>query len=186
MKILDRIALTLFSVIILIIAILGSLVIFGWFDVDTTVVYTMVNKALSNDTARNVILGVNIVSIILALKAIFFGSSEKSEKYSDSIILENDDGRLIITKETLIGIINGVVNDFDSIKSCQTKIFLDEENNLSVILNIETTDNTIIKELINNLQIKIKEKLKESLDLEVKSLDVRVKSIVETKEEVKE
>lgn len=181
MKIIDKIALIIFSMIVLIISILGSLVIFGWLD--QTAIYLVISGILLKDTVRNVLLGVNIVFILLAIKAIFFESSSKKEKYNDSIVLENDDGKLIITKETLIGIINGVVDDFDSVKSCQTRILLDSENNLSIVLNIETTKDTIIKELINNLQIKIKEKLKDSLDVEVKNLDVRVKSIVEPKEE---
>lgn len=181
MKFLDKIALVVFSVIILIIAIIGTLILFGW--VDITSMYVIVLNIFAEKTYKNIILGINIVFILLALKAIFFESGSKKDSYNDSIILENDDGRLIITKETLMGLINAVVNGFDSVQSCQTKILLDEENNLSVILNIETTQETIIKELINNLQLKIKEKLKDSLDVEVKSLDIRVKNIVVAKEE---
>lgn len=182
MKILDKIALTVFSIIILIESILVTLIAFGWMD--STSLYIMIKNMLSDESYKNIILGVNIVFILLALKAIFFGSSSKEDSYNDSILLENDDGRLIITKETLIGLINGVVNNFDSVTSCQTRINLDNDNNLSIMLNMQTTNETIIKELINNLQIKIKEKLKESLDVEVKSLDIRVKDIVEA--EVKE
>lgn len=183
MKVLDKIALIIFSIIILVIAILGSLVIFGLLD--QTSIYILYSGMLLNKTVCNVMLGVNILCILLAIKTLFFESGNKKESYNDSIVLENDDGKLIVTKETLVGIISGVVEDFDSVNSCQTKILLDEENNLSVILNIETTKDTIIKELINNLQIKIKNKLKDSLDIEVKNLDVRVKSVVEQKDEIK-
>ena len=44
-------------------------------------------------------------------------------------------------------------------------------------------ENTIIKELSNNLQMRIKEKIKESLDLEVKNIDIRIKNVVAPKEE---
>lgn len=184
MKILDRIALVIFSVIILIVSILGALTIFGW--IDLTAIYILISSTLLNNTIKNSILAFCIICILLAIKALFFESSSKKENYNDSIVLENDDGKLIVTKDTLIGIINGVVSGFESVNNCQTKIIFDEENNLSVILNIEATMDTIIKELINNLQIKIKEKLKDSLDIEVKNLDVRVKSVVEPKDEIKE
>ena len=39
-----------------------------------------------------------------------------------------------------------------------------------------------IKELSNNLQIRIKEKIKQSLDLDVKSIDIRIKNVVEQSE----
>ncbi len=181
MRILDKIALVIFSIVMLILSVVVILTIAGWMD--AAIIYILISTLLTNKMACNIALGVSIVFILLCIKTIFFTSSSKDEKYSDSILLENDDGRLIITKETLIGLINGVVNGFDSVKSSQAKILLDDENNVLITLNIETTKDTIIKELINNLQTKIKEKLKESLDLEVKSLDVRVKNIVEEKEE---
>ena len=118
------------------------------------------------------------------MKALFFGSVSKGEeKYNDGILLENDDGKLLITKETLISMINAVVAGFEGAKNCQTRVHLDKENNLSIVLTIEATSNTIIKELSNNLQIKIKEKIKESLDLDVTSINIRIKNIVESKAE---
>ena len=45
--------------------------------------------------------------------------------------------------------------------------------------------NKKIKELSNNIQIRVKDTIKKSLDIEVKSLDIRVKDMVrpeETKE----
>ena len=143
--------------------------------------YLLMINILSDTTTCNILIGVNIVFILLSLKAIFFESSEKEEKYNDSVLLENDDGKLVITKETLIGIVNAVVEGFASVKDLQTKVYLDSENNLSIMLTVETTSDTVIKDLSNNLQIRIKEKIKESLDLEVKSINIRIKDVVEPK-----
>ena len=181
MKFLDKIALVIFSIVILIIAIMSSLIIFE--IIDFSVVYLIISNIFKIELARKIIIGFNIVFMLLALKAIFFDSSSKKDKYNDSILLENDDGKLIITKETLMGLINGVVIGFDGVENSQTKIILDEENNLSISLNIETREDIIIKDLINNLQINIKKKLKETLDIEVKELDIRVKNIVKVKPE---
>lgn len=182
MKILDKIALILFSVMMLIISIVACLTIFGILEITT--IFMMITHVLADKTTCNILIGVNIVFILLAIKAIFFESGiKKEEKYNDGILLENDDGKLVITKETLVSMINAVVSGFEGVKTCQTKVYLDNENNLSIILTIEATDNTIIKELSNNLQIKIKEKIKQSLDLEVTSINIRVKDIVETKTE---
>ena len=181
MKVLDRIALTVFSIIMLLISIIVLVVVFGWLDLTT--IYVMATKFLADSVMVKTLIAINCIIILLAIKGIFFeSSSSEKEGYSDSILLENEDGKLVITRETLISMVNAVVSGFESVKTSQTKVYLDEENNLSVVLSIETTQNTIIKELSNNLQIRIKEKIKESLDLEVKSIDIRVKNIVEAKD----
>lgn len=184
MKFIDRIILCVFSVMILLIAVFSCFFIFGWADVTT--LYVMITNALSNSTTCNILIGVNVVLILLAIKGIFFESGDKdSDKYSNGILLENDDGKLLITKDTLTSIVNSVVSGFESVKSQQTKIILDENNNLSIILTIEVSDNAIIKELSNNIQIRVKDSIKKSLDIEVKSLDIRIKDVIapqETKE----
>lgn len=183
MKFIDRLALAIFSVLILLIAVIVSLTVFGVIDVTT--IYMIATHFLADKTSCNIVIGLNCVLILLALKCIFFESSgNKDEKYNDGILLENDDGKLLITKETLTSMVNAVVSGFSSVKNSWSKVKLDEENNLSIILTIETTNNTIIKELSNNLQMRIKEKIKESLDLEVKNIDIRVKNIVASKEDV--
>lgn len=179
MKILDRIALTVFSVVMLIISVISCLIIFRCIDITTT--FIVMAHILADPTISNILVAINIIFILLAIKAIFFESSDKDEKYNDSILLENDDGKLVITKETLVGLVNAVVAGFASVKSSQTKVYLDNENNLSITLTVETTSDTIIKELSNNLQIRIKERIKQSLDLDVKSINIRIKSIVEQK-----
>ena len=99
MKFLDKLALVLFSMIILIISIITCLTIFGWVNLAT--INLLFTDALANKVTCNVLLGVNVIFILLALKALFFGSVSKGEeRYNDGILLENDDGKLLITKET--------------------------------------------------------------------------------------
>lgn len=177
MKFLDKMVLFIFSVMMLIISILTLSVIFNWVDVVT--VYVIMNSALKSTTICNILIGVNILFILLAIKGIFFESKDEGkESYKGGILLENDDGKLLITKETLTSIVNSVVSGFESVKSQQSKVYLDENNDLSIVLTIEVSNNAIIKELSNNIQIRIKDAIKKSLDVEVKSLDIRVKDVV--------
>lgn len=177
MKFLDRMILCVFSVIILLIALVSCCLIFGWADLTT--VYILATNALRNPTTCNILIGLNVVLMLLAIKGIFFESVEKEEKLSnDGILLENDDGKLLITRDTLTSIVNSVVSGFESVKDSQAKIVLDENNNLSIVLTVEVSDNAIIKELSNNIQIRVKDTIKKSLDVDVKSLDIRVKNMV--------
>lgn len=77
MKILDRIGLALFSSLMLIISIIVCLMIFGWLSVD--LVHQFVVMAINDSVSSNIMLGLSIVFILLAIKCIFFDSSSKQE-----------------------------------------------------------------------------------------------------------
>ena len=185
MKFIDKMILCIFSVIILLVSILSCFFIFGWADV--TNLYIMIAKILSDRTTCNILLGLNAIFILLAIKGIFFESKTEDEKNcNNGILLENEDGKLLITKETLTSIVNSVVSGFESVKDQQSKIILDENNDLSILLTIEVSDNAIIKELSNNIQIRVKDAIKKSLDVEVKSLDIKVKNMIVPTDETKD
>ena len=75
----------------------------------------------------------------MAIKCIFFESGNNDEEnYSDGVLLENEDGKLLITKDTLTSMVNAVVSGFEGVRNSQTKIRLDDDNNLSIILMIDT------------------------------------------------
>ena len=94
MKILDRIGLALFSSLMLIISIIVCLMIFGWLNVD--LVHQLVVMAINDSVSSNIMLGLSIVFILLAIKCIFFDSSSKQEMdYKNGILLENSDGKLL-------------------------------------------------------------------------------------------
>lgn len=185
MKILDKMILCVFSVIILLISIISCFMIFGWADITT--IYVMATNALKDATTCNILIGLNVVLILLAIKGIFFEAAEKEEKSSnDGILLQNDDGKLLITRETITSMVNSAVSGFESVKNSQSKILLDKDNNLSIQLTIEVSENAVIKELSNNIQIRIKDIIKKSLDVEVKNLDIKIKNVVKQEEKVQE
>ena len=176
MKILDRIGLALFSSLMLIISIIVCLMIFGWLNVD--LVHQLVVMAISDSVSSNIMLGLSIAFILLAIKCIFFDSSSKQEMdYKNGILLENSDGKLLITKDTIENLVNSVVKGFDSAENVTTRVELDNENNVTVFVNLSVKENAIIKELSTNLQTKIKTTIKKTSDLEVKEVNIKVKDI---------
>ena len=151
MKVLDRIGLIIFSNLILIISIVLCLLIFGWLPVDT--LYDITKVALNDPETTNVALLVSILSIVLAVRCIFF-STDKNEinGIKDGILLQNSDGQLVISKSTLEELVNNVVKGFNSAQDATSKIVLDEEKNLKVYVTLSVKENAVIKELSNNLQ----------------------------------
>ena len=76
MKILDKITLILFSLIILVISIITVLLIFGLISFST--IAALFANLIANSMATNIAIGLLIVCILLSVKAIFFGSNVKT------------------------------------------------------------------------------------------------------------
>lgn len=176
MKVLDKIGLAIFSILMLIISIILCLLIFGWLSPET--IYEVTKLALNDPITTNVTLAIAIICIVLAIKCIFF-SSDKNEinGIKDGILLQNQDGQLVISKATLEELVNKVVKGFDSAQDATSKIVLDEEKNLKVYVTLNVKENAVIKELSNNLQTKIKSAIKKTSDLEVKEVNISVKDL---------
>ena len=181
MKTIEKIALVLFSTLMLVISVILCLAIFGWININ--LIGDIINIAITNTTTANILLVLSIVFILLAIRCIFFDSNTKEkEEYKNGILLENSNGKLLITKETIENLVNGVVKGFDSAEDVTTKIELDKENNVKVFVNLTVRENAVIKELSTNLQNRIKDTIKKSSDLEVKEVNIKVKNIEPVKE----
>lgn len=181
MKTIEKLTLVLFSTLMLIISVILCLAIFGW--VDLNFIGDVINIAITNTVTSNVLLVLSIIFILLAIRCIFFDSSTKEkEEVKNGILLENSNGKLLITKETIENLVNAVVKGFDSAENVTTKIELDKENNVRVFVNLVVKENAVIKELSSNLQNKIKETVKKSSDLEVKEVNIKVNNIEPIKE----
>ena len=182
MKILEKITLIIYANIILILSIILCLLVFGWLDIG--LVGDMVKNAIQGEVTGNVILGISVVFILLSIKCIFFDSTSKEQiKERQGVLLENESGKLMISKGTIENLVNSVVQDFESAQEVVTRVELDKENNVKVYANLIVSSNAVIKELSANLQEKIKDKIKKATDLEVKEVNITVKKVAPKQEE---
>lgn len=177
MKILEKIALIVYSCIMLILSIILCLLIFGWLDM--SLAGNVIYKLIVGDLSSKVLLGFSVVFILLSIKCIFFDSKSKEQvKSSQGVLLENESGKLLISKETIENLVNSVALNFQSAEDVSTRVELDKENNVLVYINLVVSPEAVIKDLSANLQTKIKEKIKNATDLEVKEVNITVKKVV--------
>lgn len=182
MKILEKITLIIYSNIMLILSIILCLLVFGWLDMG--LVGNIVKGLIVGETSSKVILGASVVFILLSIKCIFFDSTSKEQiKERQGVLLENESGKLMISKETIENLVNSVALNFQSAEEVTTRVELDKENNVKVYINLVVSSDVIIKELSANLQNKIKEKIKMATDLEVKEVNITVKKVAPKQEE---
>ena len=176
MKILEKITLIIYSNIMLILSIILCLLVFGWLDIG--LVGDLVRNAIQGEVTGNIILGLSVIFILLSIKCIFFDATSKEQiKERQGVLLENESGKLMISKETIENLVNSVVQDFESAQEVITRVELDRENNVEVYANLVVSSNAVIKELSANLQEKIKDKIKKATDLEVKEVNITVKKV---------
>lgn len=182
MKILEKIALIIYSNIMLILSIILCLLVFGWLDIG--IVGDIVTRIVQGETSGTIVLGVSIVFILLSIKCIFFDSTSKAQiKERQGVLLENESGKLMISKETIENLVNSVALNFQSAEDVSTRVELDKENNVKVFVNLIVNEEAVIKDLSANLQSRIKEKVKTATDLDVKEVNITVKKVAPTKQE---
>ena len=181
MTFIEKITLIIYSNIMLILSVIACLLVFGWIDID--VVQNLVKDLILYGTSSKIILGVSIVFILLSLRCIFFDPTSKQElKDKQGILLANDNGKLMISKETIEDLVQAVTKQYKMAKEVTSRVELDKENNVNIFVNLVVGSDTVIKDLSADLQDKIKTKVKETTDLEVKEVNITVKKAVQEKQ----
>ena len=144
----------------------------------------MFYRIIVGETSSKIVLGLSIIFILLSIKCIFFDSTSKEQiKERQGVLLENESGKLLISKETIENLVNSVALNFQSAEQVTTRVELDKENNVKVYVNLIISSDAVIKDLSANLQTKIKEKVKTATDLDVKEVNITVKKVAPKKEE---
>jgi uncharacterized alkaline shock family protein YloU len=182
MKVVEKITLIIYANIMLILSIIACLLVFGWLDMG--VVGNMIRTCLTTDPGSKIVLGVSVVFILLSIRCIFFDPTSKEElKDKQGVLLENENGKLMISKETIENLVDSVARTFEGAQGITTRVELDKENNVNIFANLVVSSDAIIKDLSANLQTKIKEKVKTATDLEVKEVNITVKKVAPTTEQ---
>ena len=187
MKFFDKLGLAIFSAIVLIISITLCLIGFGW--IEPSVYSILISKAYASQTGTYVLIGSCTVLALLAIKCLFFTdmTSKDDEEEGSGILLQNEDGRLLITADTLRNMVEGVITDFDEITDSITRINITKENDVIIEISIDVLRGTVINDVTSRLQTKVKKEIKAATDLEIKYVNVKVRNTgIEKADEDKE
>ena len=178
MRILQEIILAIFSLLILIACAIYTLLLLGVFDVS---IISQAHQAIvDNIAATNVVVVINFIIMIFAIIGIF-GDSTKGDRIGDGIVVENEKGSLLISRETLRNLIMNSVKSFEDVELNSTDVSLTPESKLKINVVISVSDKIVIKDLTNSLQNKIREVIKKSSDIDVQLVNISVKGILKQK-----
>ena len=183
MKLIEKIILVIYSIIILILSSTFCLLIFRWINVD--IVNNFIFQILNNSIFSSITLGVSVIFILMSIKCIFF-LSKKSDYYKDNILLKNEEGKLVITKNTIENLVSNVIKGFTGSQETVVKVKFNKENNIIVNIAILAKENVDMQELSNNMRTKIKNTIKKSSGLDVKEVNIKIKNIETVKNIIQE
>lgn len=179
MKFFDKLALKIFSIIVLIIAITILLVLIGILPADIFL-DQIIRLSDSGENTLQIIIAVLAVLMLLAIKGLFF-TSKPEDTGKDGIILENTSGKLVISKESLENLIASVIKDVPGAETVSSRTILDKNRNLIIYVTAIVSKDVMLKDISNELQYKIKEMMKKTADLDVKEVNIKIKNITSKK-----
>lgn len=136
----------------------------------------IMENILEGDFISKILFAVFAILAILAVKEIAFGE-KVSREGKEGLILENDSGKLIISKESLESLVAGVGKEIEGVESVSSRTFIDTEKNVIVEVNVVVGREVVIKEISTELQKRVKVALKQTADLDVKFVNIKVKNI---------
>ena len=176
MKILEKFVLILYSFFMLIVSVLACLIIFKVITVDK-VKYCI--DFIRNDVALLItVLSVSIICMLLSVRCLFFRKKKQIKKSTATgILLENESGRLLISKRAIENATKNIVEDsLNSSINTNVTVDIDPANNISVYISVVLDRAINVRDLTLDMQLKIKNEIKDSFGVEVKQVNIKVDS----------
>ena len=123
-----------------------------------------------------ILFAVFVVLTVFSIKEIAFGE-KVSREGKEGLILENESGKLIISKESLESLVAGVGKEIEGVESVASRTFIDTEKNVVVEVNVVVGRDVALKDISTELQKRVKIALKQTADLDVKFVNIKIKNI---------
>ena len=174
MKLVDKVIYFIFSVIILAIVVVMFTVILNIGGVVNPVFNFISNIPNMSFTQMTYIVIIEILLFIMAIKGILFQS--KLEENKDAIILENNSGKLIISRKTLENLVKDISNGVQGVENSFARVNVSKDTELIISIDIVVKEGSI-KDITKKLQEDVKIAIKKASDLNVSEVNVNIKNI---------
>lgn len=178
MRLIERFSIIVFSILIFVIS--GFTILVSTDIIGMDVLESIFN-VLSDNIVSTVCIG--LVMILWSIANIFFKDNSSKEN-SNGILLENENGSLLITKESISNLVESELRKTENVKDYNVKIEFDSKRDLIVNVVMIVKDQTVIKEISAKVQENIKLSIKRATDLEVNQINIKIKNVEQEKKAV--
>lgn len=176
MKILEKFVLILYSLLILIISVVVCLVVFNVISIEQ--IKFCIDYVISDIALTILVLASAVICMLLSIRCLFFRKKKQIKKSTATdILLENESGRLLISKTAIENAVKNIVrNAMEYSTDIKITTDIDPANNVSIYIAVMIGNALRIRDLTLDLQLKIKNDIKENFGLEVKQVNIKVDS----------
>ena len=176
MKLLEKFVLIIYSLLMLAISAIVCLLIFRVISIDN--ISTCINYILDDAALTIVVLSVAVLFILLSIRCLFFRKRKQIKKSTETdILLENDSGRLLISKRAIENCVKNVISEaIETNPEIKVTVDIDPASNISTYISVVLDKNIKVREFTLGLQSRIKEQIKENFGLEVKQVNIKIDS----------
>ena len=166
----------IFSLIVLALVIMKLMLMYNLFsgEIKNGINY-VIDFKFDNALYNNILI--SILSFIGLLSFVIIFSKDKKEVAQDGILLENSNGKLLISRETLQNLVKDLAKNIPGTENAVSSIVIDKNNKLLVIVDISMKKDVSIKDVTKLLQEDVKKFIKATSDLEVSEVNVNVVNI---------
>ena len=179
MKFFDKLVLKIFSLIMFALTILIILLMTNVITIET--INNSIIKFTDYENGIKILIASLAIIMLLAIKGLFFTSKSNNQNSKEGIVLENNSGKLIISKESLENLIYSVVKDVPGAETVMSRTILDKDKNLIVYVTVVVSKDVMLKDITRELQNKVKDAMKKTADLDVKEVNIKIKNITSKK-----
>lgn len=176
MKILEKLVLILYSLLILAISVVVCLIIFNVININQ--IKFCIDYIISDIALTIIVLAFSVICMLLSIRCLFFRKKKQIKKSTATdILLENESGRLLISKTAIENAVKNIVrNAMEYSSDIKITTDIDPANNISIYIAVMIGTALRVRDLTLDLQLKIKNDIKENFGLEVKQVNIKVDS----------
>lgn len=178
MKIIDRLVLAIFSLLLVIFSLFIILIPFN-----INGIFSIENLAyLITRMEANYYYTVVGVIIFLASMSLLFSGIFKNRKYDEKsfLVMKNEYGEIIIYSHTIVGLVQNIVDKFSGINNIKTYVKL-SEGQVEVEMIGEVMPEINIPEVTKDLQATVKTHIENSTGAQVTEIKVKINNVTPNK-----
>ena len=155
MKILEKFVLILYSLLILVISVIICLIVFRVINIDQ--IQYCVDFVLKDGALTITTLAIAIICVLLSVRCLFFRKKKQIKKSTATdILLENDEGRLLISKTAIENAAKAIVRSSMEVSTdIKVTVDIDPANNISIYIVVMLDRALKVRDLTLDLQLKI-------------------------------
>ena len=175
MRAVERFSIIVFSIIVLI---LSGLTILISCDIVSVDIFDDMFSFFNEN-----IIATICICLLLALWSIanILFKSDSNSEISNGVLLENENGSLLITKDSICNLVDSVLKKNTDIKDSNVKIEFDQNKDIMINIVAVIKDNVVIKDTSSRLQENIKLTVKKATDLDVSNINIKIKNVEQEK-----